>query len=108
MQGNSIPPLGNEERRRALEIGMQARKRYAAIKDRVRTGELSITDALDEEDAQRIRVASLLRCAPGVGRSTLARVMSKAHIAENRRVSGLGARQREALARFERDGWKTS
>lgn len=48
---NHLPNLSSEERAHALELAMQARRRYAALKARVKSGELTFTDAMDEEDA---------------------------------------------------------
>lgn len=47
---NHLPNLSSEERAHALELAMQARRRYAALKARVKSGELTFTDAMDEED----------------------------------------------------------
>lgn len=51
---NHLPNLSSEERAHALELAIQARRRYAALKARVKSGELTFTDAMDEEDAKRI------------------------------------------------------
>lgn len=56
---NHLPNLSSEERAHALELAIQARRRYAALKARVKSGELTFTDAMDEEDAKRILVTSL-------------------------------------------------
>lgn len=65
---NHLPNLSSEERAHALELAMQARRRYAALKARVKSGELTFTDAMDEEDAKRILVTSLLQSVPGIDR----------------------------------------
>ena len=44
---NHLPNLSSEERAHALELAMQARRRYAALKARVKSGELTFTDAMD-------------------------------------------------------------
>ena len=80
---NYLPNLSSEERAHALELAIQARRRYAALKARVKSGELTFTDAMDEEDAKRMY-----------------------RIPKGRRVGGLGIRQREALVALERNGWK--
>ena len=64
---NHLPNLSSEERAHALELAIQARRRYAALKARVKSGELTFTDAMDEEDAKRILVTSLLQSVPGIG-----------------------------------------
>lgn len=58
---NHLPNLSDKERAHALELAMKARKRRAVLKARMKSGELAFTDALNEEDAKRIEVVSLLR-----------------------------------------------
>ena len=94
---NHLPNLSSDERAHALELAIQARRRYAALKARVKSGELTFTDAMDEEDAKRILVTSLLQSVPGIGASKAVVIM---------RLGGLGIRQREALVALERNGWK--
>ena len=65
---NHLPNLSSEERAHARELAMQARRRYATLKARVKSGELTFTDAMDEEDAKRILVTSLLQSVQRVGR----------------------------------------
>ena len=64
---NHLPNLSDKERAHALELAMKARKRRAVLKARMKSGELAFTDALNEEDAKRIEVVSLLKCVPGIG-----------------------------------------
>ena len=103
---NHLPNLSSEERAHALELAIQARRRYAALKARVKSGELTFTDAMDEEDAKRILVTSLLQSVPGIGASKAVVIMRLYRIPKGRRVGGLGIRQREALVALERNGWK--
>ena len=70
---NHLPNLSSEERAHARELAMQARRRYATLKARVKSGELTFTDAMDEEDAKRILVTSLLQSVPGIGASKACR-----------------------------------
>ena len=72
---NYLPNLSSEERAHALELAIQARRRYAALKARVKSGELTFTDAMDEEDAKRILVTSLLQSVPGIGASKAVVIM---------------------------------
>lgn len=103
---NCLPNLSSEERAHALELAIQARRRYAALKARVKSGELTFTDAMDEEDAKRILVTSLLQSVPGIGASKAVVIMRLYRIPKGRRVGGLGIRQREALVALERNEWK--
>ena len=92
---NYLPNLSSEERAHALELAIQARRRYAALKARVKSGELTFTDAMDEEQS-----------VPGIGASKAVVIMRLYRIPKGRRVGGLGIRQREALVALERNGWK--
>lgn len=65
---NHLPNLSDKERAHALELAMKARKRRAVLKARMKSGELAFTDALNEEDAKRIEVVSLLKCVPALVR----------------------------------------
>lgn len=76
---NHLPNLSSEERAHALELAIQARRRYAALKARVKSGELTFTDAMDEEDAKRILVTSLLQSVPGIGASKAVVIPQKRH-----------------------------
>ena len=87
---NHLPNLSSEERAHALELAIQARRRYAALKARVK----------------RILVTSLLQSVPGIGASKAEVIMRLYRIPKGRRVGGLGIRQREALDALERNGWK--
>lgn len=72
----------------------------------MKSGELAFTDALNEEDAKRIEVVSLLKCVPGIGASKAEAIRRLVKIPLGRRVSGLGIRQREELTALEKNGWK--
>lgn len=72
----------------------------------MKSGELTFTDAMDEEDAKRILVTSLLQSVPGIGASKAVVIMRLYRIPKGRRVGGLGIRQREALIALEKNGWK--
>lgn len=52
---NHLPNLSSEERAHALELAMQARRRYAALKARVKSGELTFTDALTVDMAENVQ-----------------------------------------------------
>ena len=99
---NHLPNLSDKERAHALELAMKARKCRAVLKARMKSGELAFTDALNEEDAKRIEVVSLLKCVPGIGASKAEAIRRLVKIPLGRRVSGLGIRQREELTALEK------
>ena len=95
---NHLPNLSSEERAHALELAIQARRRYAALKARVKSGELTFTDAMDEEDAKRILVASLLQSVPGIGASKTEFIREVSELGALARLKGNLSRLRKAIA----------
>ena len=93
------PQLTPEQRAAALAKAAEARTDRADLRARLKTGSLTLKDALASDDANiaRLKVVSLLESLPGVGKVKARRVMEEIGIADNRRVQGLGAQQRAAL-----------
>ncbi len=95
------PELSEEQRREALEKAAHARRVRAEVKQLLKMGSLTFTELLDraEEDEliAGIKVGSVLESIPGTGKVKAKRIMEQHGIASNRRIRGLGARQREAL-----------
>jgi ribosomal protein S13 len=65
----------------------------------VKAGTLTLGGVLGRNDdlARKTKVAQVVRALPGVGKARAAAVMERAGIPAERRVGGLGARQREQL-----------
>lgn len=105
MSNSGLPKLTNEERLRALEYAGEVRCARAQIKQYMKAGKLSLAEALDDERARRIPVRQLIASVPGIGPAKAERIMIALRIAANRRVKGLGPRQREALLSLEESGW---
>ena len=93
------PQLTPEQRAAALEKAAEARTARAEIKARLKMGSMTLAEALDSNDPNvlKLKVVSLLESLPGVGKVKARKLMDEIGIAENRRVQGLGAQQREAL-----------
>jgi hypothetical protein len=94
------PELSDEERARALQKAAEARRVRAEVRQALRTGEKSLREVLDEADDAHvggIKVKAVLTALPGLGKVKSYRLMERLGIAENRRVRGLGPRQRKAL-----------
>lgn len=104
--GKRLSEFTPEERMRYLELAKKSREERARIKACVRSGELAFVDALMDERCKKIPVRQLIECVPGIGKSKTALIMKRCHIAENRRVGGLGIRQKEHLISFAENGWK--
>lgn len=99
----ALPPLTPEQRSAALEKAAQARRQRAELKERLkRSGETleNVLTAGDSDDVVgKMKVSAVLEAMPGVGRVRAQRIMEKLEISPNRRVRGLGAKQRAALVR---------
>jgi hypothetical protein len=96
-----LPKLTPEDRSRALAKAAQARRDRAQLKERLRSGELTLADVLDRADhddtVARTRVVEVLVSLPGVGPVRAAGIMARCDVGETRRLRGLGALQRAAL-----------
>ncbi len=95
------PQLSDEQRAAALAKAAEARRVRAETKELLKTGTITFAELLDRADqddlVSGIKVASLLASMPGTGKVKAKRLMEKYEIADNRRVRGLGDRQRAAL-----------
>ena len=93
----SIPQLTTEHLQAARAAATQARRVRAELKAKVRTGSLSLSDALDEASGDdvlaHVKVVDLLKSLPRVGEKRATAVMEKLDIAPNRRIRGLGRHQ---------------
>ena len=99
---NPVPNITPEQRAAALAAAARVRSERAALKCRLVGGELPLSAAMAAPCAARMRVYQLLRALPGVGNVRTDQIMRELHIDRNRRVAGLGCRQREGLiARFD-------
>ena len=96
----ALPTLTEEQRREALAKAAEARKKRAQVKERLKSGQLSLRDLLDrreDETVGKMRVSSVLESMPGVGKVRARKLMERLDISASRRVRGLGAKQKEAL-----------
>ena len=95
------PQLSEEQRAAALARAAEARRVRAETKELLKTGTLTFAELLkraaEDELIGGIKVAALLSSMPGTGKVKAKRLMEKHEIADNRRLRGLGERQRAAL-----------
>ena len=94
------PPLTEEQRRQALQKAAQARRQRAELKERLKSGQLTLRELLDQtgnEVVGKMKVSTVLESLPGVGRVRAKKLMEKLDISESRRMRGLGAKQKENL-----------
>ncbi|WP_314883787.1 integration host factor, actinobacterial type [Actinomyces oris] len=97
----TLPTLTPEQRAQALEKAAAARSQRARIKSELKSGELKLSEfftASETDDVlSKMKVRALLVSLPRVGTTTADAILADVHIAESRRVRGLGANQRAAL-----------
>lgn len=97
----AIPTLSGAELESARAAATDARRARAALKEQVKSGVLTLGEALDtaaeNEALARIKVIDLLRSLPRVGVTRSQEIMETLDIAANRRVRGLGRHQIQRL-----------
>ena len=95
------PQLTDAQRQAALAKAAEARRARAELKELLRTGSLSLTDVFERAEGDKVvastKVFAVLISLPGFGKIKAKRLMEDLGIAENRRVRGLGDRQRAKL-----------
>ena len=95
------PQLTDAQRQAALVKAAEARRARAEMKELLRTGSLSLSDVFERAEDDQIvastKVFAVLISLPGFGKIKAKRLMEDLGIAENRRVRGLGDRQRAKL-----------
>lgn len=95
----ALPQLTDEQRKAALEKAAAARHARAELREKIKKGEISLTEVLESTDpiAERLKVSALIESLPGYGKAKATKIMDDLGISSTRRVKGLGARQREQL-----------
>ena len=95
----ALPQLTDEQRKEALEKAAAARHARAELREKIKTGQVTLEEVLDSDDpiAARLKVRALIESLPGYGKAKAAKIMAELGISSTRRVKGLGARQREQL-----------
>ena len=92
-----VPHLTTEQRREYLKKALDMRKRRAALKTLMKCGRIGVSEALEAEPAQGMTAYNFLCSLPGVGPKHAFRAMERIGINPNRRVRGLGCRQRSKI-----------
>lgn len=95
------PKLTDEQRKAALAKAAEARRVRAEMKELLRTGSLTLSEVFERAEDDNIvantKIFAVLISLPGFGKIKAKRLMEDLGIAENRRVRGLGDRQRAKL-----------
>ena len=97
-----LPPhLSAEQRGAALAKAKESRQQRALAKNKIKSGELSLTDifhlASTDSVIAKMRVADLLAALNGVGKIRASAIMDRLNISPTRRIQGLGKHQIAAL-----------
>ena len=96
----ALPEMTEEQRKEALEKAKETRRARAEVREQLKAGKLSAKDALDRRGdpiVGKIKVVQFIQSFPGFGKAKAEKIMAEIGIAENRRLSGLGEKQIEAL-----------
>ncbi len=95
------PELSEEQRRAALAKAAEARRVRAEIREQLKSGRLGLAELLQRADRDPLvagmKVSTVLSSLPGTGKVKANRLMEAHGIADNRRLRGLGERQRSSL-----------
>jgi hypothetical protein len=95
------PHLTPEQRAAALAKAAEARRRRAEVRDLLKGGSMDLAGVFETAESDELvagmKVKAVLTALPGLGKVKSHRLMESLDIAENRRIRGLGARQREGL-----------
>jgi guanylate kinase len=95
------PQLSAEQRGAALAKAKQSRQQRALAKNKIKSGELSLSDifnlAATDSVIAKMRVADLLAALNGVGKIRASAIMDRLNISPTRRIQGLGKHQIAAL-----------
>ena len=93
----AIPTLTPEQLQAARAAATKARRERAELKEKIRTGQLALSEALDQASTNEVlahlKVVDLLKSMPRVGEKRAAEIMDRLEIAQNRRLRGLGRHQ---------------
>lgn len=95
------PQLTPEQRSAALAKAAEARTARAELKEKLKMGSLTLSEALSQADSNdvvgKLKVQAMLESLPGLGKVKARRLMEELEISDTRRVRGLGPQQRASL-----------
>ena len=91
--------MTEEQRKVALEKARIVREKRSAAMKELASGELSPKDFAENPDPvySKVKVIAFLKKLPGVGPAKAAKALETCNIPDNRRLGGLGSKQKEAL-----------
>ncbi len=99
-----VPPLSTEQRRAALLKAHQSRLERARLKQNLKEGKIGLAEVFERATtdpdgvAARSRPLELIKALPGFSNTLKAKaLLDSCGVAQQRRIRGLGPRQRQAL-----------
>lgn len=105
---HAAPQISPEQRAVALQRAAEARRAKSDLLKNIREKSVTLTQVLtspeyaEQRTVKRLSVLTLLRAVPGISAPAAKAFMNDAHISLERRVGGLGPRQRELiLSRYQ-------
>lgn len=93
----ALPQLTDEQRKAALKKAVETRQKRAQLKQRLKNGQITFTQAMADPIAAKMRVRALIQAVPKYGKARALKLMEELGINESRRIQGLGKRQKEEL-----------
>ncbi|MBY4798334.1 integration host factor [Collinsella sp. AGMB00827] len=97
---SNLPTMTPEQREENRKKAVAARIERSEILAKLKAGEVKLTEVLAMPIMKRVRLMNVIYSIPGIGKVSAARIMTELKIPAQKRVKGLGAKQRERL--FER------
>lgn len=93
------PERSHQQRMEALRRANDIRSERARLKERLRTGELTITQVLEDPPTcvHTAKVLDLVLAAPKYGRVKANRLLESCRVSSSKTVNGLTPRQRKEL-----------
>jgi S13-like H2TH domain len=97
----ALPPQTDEARKAALEKAGAARRTRAEMKQLLQVGSLTLAEVFERAENDDViagtKVAAVISSLPGVGKVKTIRTLEEHNIPDNRRLRGLGVRQKAKL-----------
>ena len=105
MSKSHVPSLTDDDRRAAAQKAVICRQKRSKVRTQLKEGSLTLSDvfAMEDEAILRMPVRLLLESLPWIGQVKALNIMDTIGIARNRRIGGLGAKQKSALLAFEKN-----
>ncbi len=96
-----LPEMSDEQRAAALAKAGEARRARAEMKELLSTGSMTLAEVFEQAETDEIiagtKIYPVIVAMPGMGKITTKRLFEEHGIAENRRIRGLGNRQKQLL-----------